>query len=221
MTPQKRFKFTVKSKNYKENIALQLVSTKSKNVIIKKIENKINNFGILSQNKNKRIGEKRQMSRLVDEILISGLQDLEKYYKLNPIDIKTDNSQIISLSKYGKYHLKTTSLLLGASFDQTTDVIFRTCNGINHAKMALINGKIHNIMCAINLTEETNFDLINNISKWLNILFNESNREANHFSFEVVSNSLHDILSFSYSMLAFAEDENKVPVLNFTIQVIR
>ena len=228
MTPQKRFKFTVKSKNYKENIALQLVSTKSKNVIIKKIENKINNFGILSQNKNKRIGEKRQMARLVDEILISGLQDLEKYYKLNPIDIKTDNSQIISLSKYGKYHLKTTSLLLGASFDQTTDVIFRTCNGLNHAKMALINGKIHNIMCAINLTEETNFDLITNISKWLNILFNESNREAKHFSFEVVSNSLHNILSFSYSMLdskgnllTFAEDENKVPVLNFTIQVIR
>ena len=227
MTPQKRFKFTVKSKNYKENIALQLVSTKSENVI-KKIEIKINNFGILSQNKNKRIGEKRQMARLVDEILISGLQDLEKYYKLNPIDIKTDNSQIISLSKYGKYHLKTTSLLLGASFDQTTDVIFRTCNGINHAKMALINGKIHNIMCAINLTEETNFDLITNISKWLNILFNESNREAKHFSFEVVSNSLHNILSFSYSMLdskgnllTFAEDENKVPVLNFTIQVIR
>ena len=56
----------------------------------------------------------------------------------------------------------------------------------------------------------------------------ESNREAKHYSFEVVSNSLQDILSFSCSvlnskanLLTFPADENKVPVSNFTIQVIR
>ena len=37
------------------------MSRKSKNVIIDKIENKINNFGILSESKNKSMGEKRQM----------------------------------------------------------------------------------------------------------------------------------------------------------------
>ena len=82
------------------------------------------------------------MSRVVDEILISGLQDLEQYHKLNPIDIKIDNSQIISsLTKYGKYRLKITSLLISASFIQITNVIFITCSGLNDSKKTLINGK--------------------------------------------------------------------------------
>ena len=37
LTPQKRLKFTVRLKTYKENITLQLVNIKSKNVIITKI----------------------------------------------------------------------------------------------------------------------------------------------------------------------------------------
>ena len=72
------------------------MSVKSENVIIKKIENKIDNFSILSGNINNRIGEKRHMSHVVDEILISRLQDFEQHHKLNPVDIKIDNSQIIS-----------------------------------------------------------------------------------------------------------------------------
>ena len=54
VTPQKRLKFTVKSKNYKENIALQLVSTKSENVIVDKILNKINNFSILTESQKRK-----------------------------------------------------------------------------------------------------------------------------------------------------------------------
>ena len=37
LTPQKRLKFTVRLKTFKENITLQLVNIKSENVIIKKI----------------------------------------------------------------------------------------------------------------------------------------------------------------------------------------
>ena len=53
-----------------------------------KIENKINNFRTLSENKNKRMGEKTQISRIADEILISELQDFEQYHKLNPTILK-------------------------------------------------------------------------------------------------------------------------------------
>ena len=67
-------------------------------------------------------------------------------------------------------------------------------------KKTPINGKTNSILGVINLTEEKNFDLIKNSSKWLNILFCIK-REAKHFSFEVVSVSLQDILSFSYFML--------------------
>ena len=123
------------------------------------------------------------MSGVVDQILISGLQDFEHYYKQNPVDIKINDNKIIpSLSKYGKYLLKITPLLVGASFNQTTDATFIICHGLNDAKKALVNGKMHNILGVINLTEETNFNLIKSSSNWLNI-FNESDRESKHFSF--------------------------------------
>ena len=78
-----------------------MLSTKSENVII----NILKYVGILSENKNKRIGEKRQISRVVDEISITGLQDLEQYHKLNPINIKINDSQIIS------YHQNTENII--------------------------------------------------------------------------------------------------------------
>ena len=68
-------------------------------------------------------------------------------------------------------------------------------------KKGLINGKVCDILDVINLTEETNFDLIKTGSKQLHIIFDESNREGKHFSFEVVSDSSLGILSFLYSML--------------------
>ena len=77
------------------------MNIKSENVII----NILKYVGILSENKNKRIGEKRQISRVVDEISITGLQDLEQYHKLNPINIKIDDSQIIS------YHQNTENII--------------------------------------------------------------------------------------------------------------
>ena len=142
------------------------MSIKSENVTIKKIENRKNNFAILSENKDKGVGEKKQMSRVVDKILISGLQRFKQYDKLNPIDIIINDTQIISsLSKYGKYRLKTISFFISTSFNQTTDVMLITSNRLNDAKKALVNGKIHNILGIINVTEETNFNLINKTSR--------------------------------------------------------
>ena len=127
------------------------------------------------------------MSPVVEEILISELQEFKQYHKLNPIDIKTDDNQILSsLSNYGKYRLNITSLLISVSFSQTNNLIFITCNGLNDAKKALKKGKIHNILGAINLTEKTKFDLIKKSSTWLNIIFRESNREAKQFSFKII-----------------------------------
>ena len=77
------------------------------------------------------------MFHVIDEILISDIQNFEQYQKLKPIDIEINEKQVIlSLSKYGnyRYRLKITSLLLSASFDQITNVIFITCSGLNNAK---------------------------------------------------------------------------------------
>ena len=77
------------------------------------------------------------MFHVIDEILISSLQNFEQYQKLNSVDIEINYNQIISsLSKYRnyRYHLKITSLLLSASFNQTTSVIFITCSALNDTK---------------------------------------------------------------------------------------
>ena len=209
-----------------------MVSAKDENIPIRKTENKIKSFGILSGNKNNRIGQKRQMPyTVINNTLISGLQNFEQYQKLNPIDIEINDSQIISsLSKYRnhRFRLQVTSLSLSALFDQTTNVIFIACGCLDDAKKALINGKIHNILRVINLAEIPMFDLIKRQSKWINAVFSEDNRDAAHFSFDFISNSLQDILNFSFSMLdgkrnliTFPTSEQKVPILSFTIQVIR
>ena len=41
--------------------------------------------------------------------------------------------------------------------------------------------KCNNIIGVINLTEETNYNLIKQSSTWLNIILKESNREVKHF----------------------------------------
>ena len=68
------------------------------------------------------------------------------------------------------------------------------------------------------------FDIIKRQSKWIKAVFSEDNREATHFSFDFISNSLQDILNFSFPMLdgkgnliTFPTSELKVPILSFTI----
>ena len=67
----------------------------------------------------------------------------------------------LSLSKYRKYCLKIKSFI-STSFNQPTKYNLYG-NGLNNAKKALINGKMCNILDVINLTEETNFDLIKKV----------------------------------------------------------
>ena len=91
------------------------------------------------------------MFHVTGEILISGLQNFEQYQKLNLIDIEINDSQIISsLSKYVnyRYHLKITSLLLSASFDQTTNAIFITCGGLNDTRKSTNKCKTYTISLA-------------------------------------------------------------------------
>ena len=67
--------------------------------------------------------------------------------------------------------------------------------------------------------------------KWVNAPLNDSELEptsSKHFAFGFNITNLHDILRFEYSLLddekkliEFKKDGNKVPVLNFTIQVIK
>ena len=64
------------------------------------------NFGLLRSKKNKTIGEKRKMLKIIDIINILGLQvETENY--LNPINISLNTNNVIQqLTKYNKYRYR-------------------------------------------------------------------------------------------------------------------
>ena len=83
----------------------------------------------------------------------------------------------------------------------------------------------------ININQITNWEKVENKSKWVNVTFNDSELDptsGKHFEFGFITNSLYDILNFEYSLLddegkliPLTKGETKVPVLNYTIQIVR
>ena len=74
-----------------------------------------------------------------------------------------------------------------------------------------------------------NWDKIKNKSHWTNVILTDSAFPvaAKHFAFAFETADLHNLLNFEYSLindkgklLEFNQGEDKIPALNFTIQVI-
>ena len=86
------------------------------------------NFGLLRSKKNKTIGEKRKMLKIIDIINILGLQvETENYLNLINISLNTNNV-IQQLTKYNKYRYRFVleSFLFSSNFENQTGVIFLT-----------------------------------------------------------------------------------------------
>ena len=83
----------------------------------------------------------------------------------------------------------------------------------------------------VNTNQIESWDKLKGKEKWINAPFNNSELEpmsSKHFAFVFITTNLHDLLNVEYSLLddvgqliTFKEGEDKVPVLNFTIQVIK
>ena len=139
-------KFEVKKDTYKTSISFELGKVLEKFFYIVVSDN-VFNFGLLCSKKNKTIGEKHKMSEIVNKIKILGLQvETENY--LNPVNISLNTNNVIQqLTKYNKYRYRFLweIFLFSSNFENETDVIFLTCNGLSNAK-ALINSKIEKIL---------------------------------------------------------------------------
>ena len=78
-------KFKVQNEEYKENIIIQLERITNQEPIKVK-DDKVTNFSILATREQKKLGNKRPMSyESIDEIKIGGLQNFDRYDKLNPL----------------------------------------------------------------------------------------------------------------------------------------
>ena len=203
---------------------------------IKTKDTKVTNFSILSTKRKTVTRLKRKMSyEIKDEFRIFGIQNFELFEKLNPINIQIRDSEINSkLAKYSnkryKYRFIITNLLLSLSIEQDTNVIFLMCNGLNDAKESLINGKLYKTLGVVNTAEIKDWNKLKGQSKWINIVFKDSENPtvAKHFAFVFETINFTDLLNFQLTLaddeaklIKFKEGETKVPALSFTLQIIQ
>ena len=170
---------------------------------------------------------------IIDQIKIGGLESFDRYDNLNPADISMKDSEVNTfLSRYRqyKYRFIIDNLLFSSALTNNTNLIFVSCNGLKEAKESLINGKLFKTLGVVNIAEIKHWDIIKEKSKWANAVFTDSENPvaASHFAFAFTTTNLHDILNFEFILLDdeaklinFPITEDKVPVLNFTIQVVR
>ena len=171
--------------------------------------------------------------QIKDEFKIEGLQNFEQYSKINLISVRIIDpgllTKLLLYSKKYKYRFITNSLLFSFSIKEDTKTIFITSNGLNDAKDLLINGKVFQGIGVIYISEIENWDKIKNESYWTNVILTDSTYPiaAKHFAFGFETTDLHNLLNFEYSLLndqgkllEFKQGEDKIPSLNFTIQII-
>ena len=196
-----------------DHIGLQLEDIRKPEKIETK-DAKATNFSILSTKSKRKVGSKRKMSyQLVDEFRIFGLRNYIVDEKLNPIEITIRDSKIQGkLSRYStqcyKYSFIVDSLLASSLVVQDTNMIFLICNGLNDAKDSLINGKLYESIDVININKINDWIKQKGESKWVNIIFNDSENPtlAKHFVFALETVNLSDLINFQLSLL---DDEAK------------
>ena len=97
------------------------------------------------------------------------------------------------------------------------------------AKQILIERKLYQGIGVIFISEIENWDKIKNTSHWTNVVLTDSafQTAAKHFAFAFETTDLNSLLNFEFSLitdkgelLKFADGEDKIPGINFTIQII-
>ena len=220
--------FRVKRTVQKEELTFEL-SYLEKTDSIATSDKKIHNLSIVC------IGNLKRMAVVEKKVTIEGLQEFEKYQKLNPIDIKiTDNEVrrrlIFKENHRVKYRFIPNSILFSSSVQNETKVIFLTVTGLNEVRDILINGKLYKAIGCLFTNEIEQWDKIKKTtSNWVSCKLTNSRypHAAKHLAFVFDTTSLSSLLSFTLNLIdqngkeiSFSTTEQKVPALNYTIQIV-
>ena len=169
--------------------------------------------------------------KIIDEIKVEGRQKFIQYTKITPILVEIFGTEFQNklrfYSKRFKFRFIADSLLFSPSIQNESNVIFLSVNGLNEAKYILINCKLYQVIGQINLSEIENWDKIQTTA-WINAKLNNSEYllNAKHFALAFETRDLNNLFSFEYSLLNQKgeliqfSDKNKIPAINFTIQVV-
>ena len=175
------------------------------------------------------------MAVVEKEVTIEGLQAFEKYQKLNSIDIKITDNEIFRKLIFKEdwriqYRFIPNNILFSSSVQEEIQVIFLTVSGLNEARDILINGKVYKSIGCIFANELEGWEKIKKTtSNWISCKLTNSRypHAAKHLAFVFDTTSLSSLLSFTLNLIdqsgkeiSFLDSEQKVPALNYTIQII-
>ena len=122
------------------------------------------------------------------------------------------------------------NVLFSAAITSDTQNIFVTCQNLNSAKKALINGKIYDLLAIINLSEIKNRETIKGKSIYINAKIDDTHymQNAKHFGFNFKTRLPIEILEFTCELLddkvekiVFKMGEKKVPALDIQIDILK
>ena len=234
--PKNKLKFQLDKDIYKKQMKFEIAKVHKKKTF-NIGGNHISNLSILKTEKSS-IGKKRKMEiEIVDEIPILGISNSE-FNCLNPIYISINSDNVISklqLYKKKRFRFVLNTLSFSSNIVNDTDVIVITANGLSDIKQALIIKDNKPILedtlgvCFVNEIPE--WKIFKGASKRLQVVFSDSenlNRDSNHLAFTFITKSIADLLQFSVTLLdgagkqiTFGSNETKLPIINFTIQIIK
>ena len=176
-------------------------------------------------------------NEIIDEIPILGIQNSE-FNVLNPIYVSINSNDIISrlqLYRNNRFKFVLNSLLFSSNITNETDVIIITSNGLSETKQALIikNNKptLESTLGVCFLNEIPEWKVVKGASKRVQVVFSDSenlNQNSNHFGFSFITRNITDLLQFSITLLdgagekiTFPASETKLPIINFSIQILK
>ena len=168
---------------------------------------------------------------ILDYLIIRSQQVFEEGRKINPIEIKIEDSRVRNLfDKYkdNKVKFKLIGLLIASSVVNDTEKIFLQTTGLKSAKYALLNEEYKQIIGIANLNQIENWHTLKQSSKWVDIRFQEQiKKNTEHLSFSFISFNKEDVLGFSLKLvnsnnkiIKFADGEKKFPILEFIIEFL-
>ena len=167
-----KMKFDVKENKQVSYFDFNLSPTRASETI-NYIKKETNNIMIIATEKLTKISLKRRMVEVLETILVKALQNYDKYTVLNPLEVNLRSSylnQKISDYKGFTFEVILRNLLFSLSITNDTQNIFVTCQNLNSAKKALINGKIYGVLGVVNLREIKNWDSVKTNSIYVNVM---------------------------------------------------
>ena len=234
--PKSKLKFQFNRDVYKKQIKFELAKVHKKKTF-NVVGDYISSFSILRTKQND-IGYKRKARmELIDEISILGIQNSE-FNVLNPIYISINSDSIISkLQSYknNSFRFVLRTLLFSSNIVNDTDVIIVTSNGLTNTKQALITKDnrptLQSTLGVCFLNEILEWNIVKGASKRVQAVFTDSealNRNSDHLAFSFITKNIADLLQFSVTLLdgsgkeiTFAKNETKVPIISFSIQILK